>query len=622
MNTLSELDSLKVFFEENNISLTEAQFLERKHIVRFIIPTIKFFLNEKKDIAEGAEFELVFYPKNKNKIPELYVVGINQPFHPHFKNVLLKGRTKWVDYKEDNITESVIDFLKRVFLSLQFHSGYVCRNENFANKKAQEWYLLEKHQNPDTFPTGNFLKKKFDNVGIIRNTKKFDIQENNTNSSKKFEIKEPKSESKKKFEIKETHIGYSPIEQKYVSIDTIKSLNALSNEVNDKFRIYITEEARQQLLTHIDWGNNTHFNRNEQGGILVGNVCIDKKQNIQYAIVSQAIAGTSAKGSSAYLEIGHEVWKDMIDKVDVFLENNPDKHVQIIGWYHTHPGSLDVFMSGTDRNTQQLYFNQDWHYAIVLNPQKQIWKAFYGKNAQECSGFFIQNQETPLLQNENENGKESENLDSSTNTTEGITTNSEESKTNDVTNRKKKRKQGIIMLFAFSLLLIGLIVIFAKFYQEEDLIIQIAEERSEETTEKKEKSELASKINHIEDVINVGDAFFIPKNTIIYSDKEVISGIVQNRFKIIISHFDSIYAEFNIKLYVGNYHSKILTDSTKLYNNALLKTQKIPKNWTSEAASIFISINNENRAFRIIEKDSSGWLKIEYRGLVKKKDLE
>jgi len=79
----------------------------------------------------------------------------------------------------------------------------------------------------------------------------------------------------------------------------------------------------------------------------------------------------------------------MIDMVDVYLEENPDKSVQIIGWYHTHPRNLGVFMSHTDINTQKLHFNKNWHYAIVLNPQKKIWKAFYGEQAHECLGYFM-----------------------------------------------------------------------------------------------------------------------------------------------------------------------------------------------------------------------------------------
>jgi len=388
MNTHPEIEALKMFFTDNNISLLGIQSVSHKFIVRFSVPQIQLFLNEKKTVAECIEIEIIFNSKDKNKKLQLYIVGLNHPFHPHFKNsrFLFCKKSKWIDYKKNDTNENIVDFVKRVLLSLQFDSDYVippgCAYKNIVNKKAGKWYLWEYKTNPFTFQIENFLKK----TAAINESQ-------NINISKKFEINESQKDTKKKFQIKETTIGYRPIEQEYSDFETENSLNALSNKKSDEFLIYITENAKLQLFSHIFWRQSTSENCNEQGGILVGNVFIDKEQKKQYAIVEQAIAGVSAKGGSAHLEIGHEVWKDMIDQVDALLEKNPEKKIQIIGWYHTHPNNLDVFMSGTDRNTQQLHFMQDWHYAIVLNPQKQIWKAFYSKDAKECSGFFIQNKE-------------------------------------------------------------------------------------------------------------------------------------------------------------------------------------------------------------------------------------
>jgi len=80
----------------------------------------------------------------------------------------------------------------------------------------------------------------------------------------------------------------------------------------------------------------------------------------------------------------HETWKDMLDVVD-----NLDSKLQIVGWYHTHPNDLDVFMSGTDTATQARVFSHDWQFAIVLNPHKKIWRSFYGANSNECQGYVI-----------------------------------------------------------------------------------------------------------------------------------------------------------------------------------------------------------------------------------------
>jgi len=88
----------------------------------------------------------------------------------------------------------------------------------------------------------------------------------------------------------------------------------------------------------------------------------------------------------------HETWKEMLDKADKLLEQSGSA-LQIIGWYHTHPNTLDVFMSGTDQNTQSRLFGNDWQFAIVLNPQKRIWCAFYGSHSTECQGYIIDNEE-------------------------------------------------------------------------------------------------------------------------------------------------------------------------------------------------------------------------------------
>ena len=63
--------------------------------------------------------------------------------------------------------------------------------------------------------------------------------------------------------------------------------------------------------------------------------------------------------------------------------------LQVIGWYHTHPGGLSVFMSGTDRATQRRHFSADWHFALVLNPHRQSIRAFHGPECLECSAAAI-----------------------------------------------------------------------------------------------------------------------------------------------------------------------------------------------------------------------------------------
>lgn len=150
--------------------------------------------------------------------------------------------------------------------------------------------------------------------------------------------------------------------------------------------LFVTETACQEISEHIGWNRyDVGFNRVEQGGLLIGEVFEDN--NIIYGIAHRAIAGNLAKGSATYLDMNHKVWKSMLERADELIEKNNNLH--IIGWYHTHPNSLNVFMSGTDRNTHNKFFKESWHFAMVLNPHRKIRKVFNGKEVKEVNVYDI-----------------------------------------------------------------------------------------------------------------------------------------------------------------------------------------------------------------------------------------
>lgn len=195
---------------------------------------------------------------------------------------------------------------------------------------------------------------------------------------------------RKKFEITSCTPPYEPVQQKKPSFRIIQDHDSYIEYTHSKSHtLFITGEAMKQIFNHIEWGKRTGHNIVEQGGILLGQVFRDENKKLTYGIAETAIAGWLAKGSSVHLDITHETWKQMLDSADEILKENPEKNLQVIGWYHTHPNELSVFMSGTDQSTQSRLFSHDWQFAIVLNPHKQIWKAFYGMNADECRGFVI-----------------------------------------------------------------------------------------------------------------------------------------------------------------------------------------------------------------------------------------
>jgi proteasome lid subunit RPN8/RPN11 len=79
----------------------------------------------------------------------------------------------------------------------------------------------------------------------------------------------------------------------------------------------------------------------------------------------------------------------MLDELDIKRDTGGGTPIHVVGWYHTHPGELDVFMSSVDRHTQEKLFSEDWQFAIVLNPQRAEWRAFNGRAAEECRGVWL-----------------------------------------------------------------------------------------------------------------------------------------------------------------------------------------------------------------------------------------
>jgi len=194
----------------------------------------------------------------------------------------------------------------------------------------------------------------------------------------------------KKFEVTDVTPPYQPRERPEPKFDLIKDLDSdCEGDRVSSHRLYLTREAMRQIADHIGWGQHTNENHVEQGGILVGEVFTDTQQSSVYGVVEAAIPGRSARGTSGYLEMGHDTWLEMLNSVDGMLNLDPEKASQIIGWYHTHPNNLSVFMSGTDHATQSRLFAHAWQFAMVLNPQRRSWRAFFGPDAKECNGHVI-----------------------------------------------------------------------------------------------------------------------------------------------------------------------------------------------------------------------------------------
>lgn len=142
-------------------------------------------------------------------------------------------------------------------------------------------------------------------------------------------------------------------------------------------------QARDTIFQHIGWGKNTVDNQVEQGGLLLGKV-FKRNDNSFFTLVSHALPARSAKGSMQHLHFSHHAWEKLLNQAEKL-------DTQVVGWYHTHPRYLRVYMSKTDLKTQNSFFYAPWHIAMIFNPQKQIQASFIGENASPLHTIWVSN---------------------------------------------------------------------------------------------------------------------------------------------------------------------------------------------------------------------------------------
>ena len=415
----TELQELLSFFQKNKINHLDVK--KGSYIVDFTLK-VKSYIS-KDEIGKGFKFQLLL-EKNKNSevIYKIFIKkGFEVPYHPNFRLLspipyldllnkytqieLSNKKALWVGSSKKHA--GVVDYAKEMILSLQFHKDYI-NPDNIGNKRAYQWYSDKIVRDENTFPTDTFLEELIPSDSNQQTKKpkfKIDSDKNETNSSTKaqFTIKKKfKIKANEKYELEEKEL----IEEDF-KID--ESLNSLNKNIQSDSLLFISQQAKEQIWNHIEWGNHkTSINKNEQGGILLGKVFFDKKRKTQFAIVEDVVIGKTAKGNPTYLEMSHETWLQMLNDADEIAEEKND-NIQVIGWYHTHPNELSLYMSGTDMNTQYRFFNQNWHYAIILNPHKEIWKVFVGKEAEECKGYILKDDDVNYTDVDNTKEKSSDN---------------------------------------------------------------------------------------------------------------------------------------------------------------------------------------------------------------------
>ncbi len=376
-------EALERYFEARKIKCmpVDDKNLKERVVYQFRLPVTSYI--DQEILKDYFLFELrVFFVRNKGLIKSWEIV-INSdselPFHPNFKlkNSFGLFGDPYDQWLGDPSVKSINVDLDNMIHALQYDRDFVSiEHGRVGNERAKAWFLEESHKNKKKFPTDDFFSAL--SKGKVKKP-----QEGHKGKLLVNEV--PKM--KKTFKIQKVH-KFTLKEEDGSGFETDEDECSASQALSEAV-LYIKPAAKKQIFDHIQWGHVKATNKSEQGGILLGKVFRDKTSGNVVGVVERVAEADSARGSATYLEIDHETWHQMIKRADALLEHEHLSDLQIIGWYHTHPNSLDVFMSGTDKNTQRLHFNQKWHFAIVLNPHREIWKAFNGADAVECLGCFV-----------------------------------------------------------------------------------------------------------------------------------------------------------------------------------------------------------------------------------------
>ncbi len=158
-------------------------------------------------------------------------------------------------------------------------------------------------------------------------------------------------------------------------------------ECSDAGVILFTPQAQEELDRHIQWGRLTNRNHVEQLGLMIGRVCRDEETGAYYAVCERLVPVDQGRGTGTFFKASHEVGYASIEKAHSIMKQS-DNGSQLIGWYHTHPLDLTVFISGVDDGNHKTIFDHPWQFAVVLNPQRRVFKAFVGLEHMEVNCIF------------------------------------------------------------------------------------------------------------------------------------------------------------------------------------------------------------------------------------------
>ena len=139
------------------------------------------------------------------------------------------------------------------------------------------------------------------------------------------------------------------------SVDAQRKDFPFEDAVKEPLRIAVAGEAYAEVVSH-----GKESLDEEICGVLVGKIFQD--QDGLWVAADAAIRGTSARQGGKHVTYTQETWEKIYE-----IKDRDHPSLNIVGWYHTHPG-FGVEFSDMDRFIQQNFFSGAGQFALVSDP--------------------------------------------------------------------------------------------------------------------------------------------------------------------------------------------------------------------------------------------------------------
>lgn len=126
--------------------------------------------------------------------------------------------------------------------------------------------------------------------------------------------------------------------------------------LNPLASVFMSQPAYSRICVH-----SVSDMRNEVGGILIGQWCVDGNRE-QFVVIEHALPARYTRQSSVYLTFTQDSLVDMHEQIDANYKGS-----KVVGWYHTHP-NMGIFLSHYDTWLHNNFFPEPWQVALVVEP--------------------------------------------------------------------------------------------------------------------------------------------------------------------------------------------------------------------------------------------------------------